>query len=327
MDSQTAALSRADAEQGRAAAAALAALASRAEDYLARSKSPNTVRAYAADWRDFSAFCGTHGLVPLPALPSALALYLTELAGRVKPSTLSRRLAAISQAHRLAGHESPTESVPVRKLLRGIRRTHGTAVVPKRPLLVAEILAILEKLPPTPIGARDRLILLIGFSGALRRSELAALDCEDIEENHEGLILTIRRGKTDPEAEGRKVGIPRGREARTCPVAALGAWKQAAGIGSGPLFRRVDRHGRVLSRMSDQTVALVVKRRSAMIGLEASELAGHSLRAGLATSAAIAGKSERAIMQQTGHRSVHMVRRYIRDGSLFRDNAAAGLGF
>jgi integrase len=179
-------------------------------------------------------------------------------------------------------------------------------------------------LPATRIGIREQALLLVGFAGAFRRSELAALDWEDVEERPEGLVVTIRRSKTDAEGQGRKVGIPRGRE--VCPVAALAAWREESGGGSGPVFRRVDRHSRLLERMSGQAVAFVVKRWAAVIGRDATEFSGHSLRAGLATSAALAGKSERAIMNQTGHRSVTMVRRYIRDGSLFRDNAAEGIG-
>jgi integrase len=311
---------------GREELGPLGGLASQAAAYVENAQAANTTRAYAADWRDFSGFCSRHGAPPLPASPATLALYLTDLASRVRVSTLTRRLSAIAQAHHLAGHESPTESTAIRKLVRGIRRTHGTAVSPKRPLLVPDLLTILEKLPPGRIGIRDRALLLIGFSAALRRSELVALDWGDLAETREGLVVTVRRSKTDQEGEGRKVAIPRGREEITCPVATLRGWQAETGATAGAVFLHVDRHGRLLGRMSDQAVALVVKRRAGAIGLAGKEFAGHSLRAGLATSAALAGKSERSIMSQTGHRSVQMVRRYIRDGNLFRENAAEGLG-
>ena len=209
----------------------------------------------------------------------------------------------------------------------GIRRRLGTAATAKRPVLVAELQAMVAALPDTLLGSRDRAILLLGFSGAFRRSELVSLNREDVLETAEGLVVTLRRSKTDQEAEGRKVAIPRGREAGTCPVRALSAWLAASGIADGPLFRRVNRHGQMLpQRLSGEAVAIVVKRWAAAAGLAPEEFAGHSLRAGLATAAAIAGKSERAIMSQTGHRSPMTVRRYIRDANLFRENAADGIG-
>lgn len=309
---------------------ALTTLAGRAEAFAAAARSPRTRLAYASDWRDFLAFCARQQLAPaLPVDPATVALYLTDLAARAKASTVTRRAAALSQIHQLAGHSSPTELPALRKLLAGIRRSLGTAPAVKRPLLASDVAAIVRQLPATRIGLRDRALLLVGFAGAFRRSELAALNWEDLEEQPQGLAVTIRRSKTDAEGQGRKVGLPRGREA--CPVAALAAWREECGatLGgatSGPVFRRVDRHGRLLARLSGQAVALVVKRRAAAIGLEASEFSGHSLRAGLATSAALAGKSERAILLQTGHRSTAMLRRYIRNGSLFQDNAAEGIG-
>ena len=308
-------------------AASIASLTSRAENYLRHAHAANTRRAYAADWKDFTGFCARHQAVSLPASPATLAVYLTDLASRVKVSTVARRLSSIAQAHELAGHESPTRSAAITKLVQGIRRTHGIAVLPKRPLLTADMLRILQELPVGRIAFRDRALLLVGFAGALRRSELVGLDWEDVTEEREGLVLTLRRSKTDPDGEGRKIAIPRGREEATCPVMALRAWQRETGLLAGAIFLRVDRHQRLLGRMSAQAVALVVKRRAAALGVDCRHFAGHSLRAGLATSAAMAGKSERSIMNQTGHRSVQMVRRYIRDASLFRDNAADGLGF
>jgi len=210
----------------------------------------------------------------------------------------------------------------------GIRRTQGTAQTGKRPVLTEDIrrMVLLLEAGRTQ-EVRDRALILLGFAGAFRRSELVGLDIEDLEFNREGLVAAIRRSKTDPEGQGRKVGIPRGGYPETCPVRAVQAWLEVLGADEGPLFRGITRHGRIDGRrLTPQSVPLVVKRLAARAGLEAADLAGHSLRAGLATSAAMAGASERAIMNQTGHRSAMMVRRYIRDGSLFRENAAAQVG-
>jgi integrase len=177
------------------------------------------------------------------------------------------------------------------------------------------------------LGLRDRALLLLGFSGAFRRSELVALDIEDLEETRDGLMVTLRRSKTDPEGEGRKIGAPQGAEQACCPLWALEQWRAGARLISGPLFRRVTRHGRVLGqRLSAEGVSIVVKRSVAQLGYDPAQFAGHRLHSGRSTSAAAAGKSERAIINQTGHRSLTTVRRYIRDGNLFRENAADGLG-
>jgi integrase len=182
-------------------------------------------------------------------------------------------------------------------------------------------------LPPGSIGIRDRALLLVGFAGAFRRSELVGLNREDVEFVSEGLVTTLRRSKTDQEGHGRKVAVPFGSNLETCPVRALQAWLDISKIASGAIFHPINRHGRIQpGRLSGEAVAIVVKRYAAACGKDASHFAGHSLRAGLATQAAIAGVSERSIMNQTGHRSTAMVRRYIRDGSLFRDNAAGRVG-
>jgi integrase len=182
-------------------------------------------------------------------------------------------------------------------------------------------------LPESLLGERDRALLLVCFAGAFRRSELVSLDVADVSFTRDGLVIHLRRSKTDQEGEGRTIGIPRGSRPMTCPVRALKEWLDFSGITAGPLFRPVNRHGQVLAtRLSDRGVARVVQRAAAAAGLDPTDVAGHSLRAGLATSAAAAGVSERAIMAQTGHKSLPMVRRYIRDGSLFIENAAAGVG-
>lgn len=183
-------------------------------------------------------------------------------------------------------------------------------------------------LPEDLLGARDRALLLVGFAGAFRRSELVGLDLSDLEWRSEGVVITLRRSKTDQEGAGNRKGLAFGRHPETCPVRALSTWLEAASIVEGPIFRGVNRHGELLpGRLTDRQVARMVKKRAAEAGIAHTEaLAGHSLRAGLATSAAMAGVSERDIMRQTGHRSVGMVRRYIREGELFRGNASASVG-
>jgi integrase len=249
------------------------------------------------------------------------------MASHRKASTLQRRLSAISQAHQAAGHPTPTRDIAVRVVFAGIRRAHGTAQTGKTPVLTADLRLMVAALPESRLGVRDRALLLLGFAGAFRRSELVGLDVTDVTVSRDGLVIRLRRSKTDQEGQGRTIGIPYGSRPMTCPVRALQDWLSYSGIKSGPLFRPLDRHGNMrATRFSDRGVARVVQRAALAAGLDPADFAGHSLRAGLATSAAAAGVSERAIMAQTGHKSLPMVRRYIRDGSLFNENAAAGVG-
>src|SRR4051812_2482043 len=307
----------------------LGRLAAQAEASFRAARAGSTLRAYAHDWKQFRGWCERNRLAPLPASPQAVILYSTDLIKNERQSlnTLSRRLAAVSQMHQQSGFESPTRTWAVKQFLQGLRRETGVAPVRKRPVLAADLREILTALPNSLLGVRDRALLLLGFAGGFRRSELVGLNVEDLEETSEGLIVTIRRSKTDQEGEGRKVGIPPGATPGACPIGAVREWRAAAGVTTGPLFRVMNRHGGVLEkRLSAEAVSLVVKRSVAKLGYDPARFGGHSLRAGLATAAAAAGKSERAIMNQTGHRSLATVRRYIRDGNLFRDNAAEGLG-
>lgn len=308
---------------------ALAVSIDRARTYAANAKATATRRGYSSDWRRFEAWCSTAGLCPLPADPETVAVYIAGLAEGHKPATIARHMAAVASRHRACGFDSPAtmKHGAVASVWAGIRRTHGTAQAAKAPVLVPDLRTMVQAMPDTLLGVRDRALLLVGFAGAFRRSELVGLNCEDVEFTADGLVVTLRRSKTDQEGEGRKVGIPFGSNPETCPTRALRAWIGASGIEGGPLFRSVNRHGQMQpGRLSGFAVALIVKRRVGAVGLDASKFAGHSLRAGLATSAAIAGASERSIMNQTGHRSSTTLRRYIRDGSLFRDNAAARVG-
>jgi integrase len=233
----------------------------------------------------------------------------------------------ISRAHKAADLPSPTTSSLVRRTHAGIRRSIGTAQLGKAPALVDDLKLMLSKLPDTRVGLRDRALLLLGFAGAFRRSELVGLDVADLEFARARLIVTLRKSKTDQEGRSRRLGIPFGSSEQTCPVRSLQAWLEAARITEGPVFRSLDLFQRVQqARLSDKAVALIVKRRAKAVGLDPARYAGHSLRAGLATSAAAAGASERVIMSQTGHRSADTVRRYIREGSLFQSNPAGMVG-
>ena len=307
---------------------ALAPAAARAQEYFRAAQAENTRRAYASDWKHFSAWCRAAGQASLPAAPETVVLYLSTLAETAKVSTLTRRISAISQAHQAANRETPTAHLMVRKLMAGIRRQKGTAQIGKRPLATADVRELLAPLDSRRIlDVRDRALLLAGFAGAFRRSELVGLDVTDLEFNGAGLIVNIRRSKTDQEGQGRRVGIPYGSNPATCPVRALEGWLAILGADEGPVFRAINRHGQLAGRrLTAQSVALVIKRLAAAAGMETKDLAGHSLRAGLATAAAAAGVPERAIMAQTGHRSLATLRKYIREGSLFLENAAARVG-
>jgi site-specific recombinase XerD len=295
--------------------------------FIRASKAENTLRGYQSDWRDFCGWCQAHGLGPLPAASETVAAYIAECAGRLKVGSIQRRLNAIAEAHKAVGLESPTHSPIVANTMKGIRRTLGTAATQKAPSLTDNIRAMLDATDAGLIGRRDRALILLGFAGAFRRSELVGLAIEDCVFGKDGLTITLRRSKVDQQGAGRKVGIPYGANPETCPVRTLQAWLEQAAFAEGPVFRSIDRHGHLgPGRLSGVDVARVVKKLVDRAGLDAAKYAGHSLRAGHATSAAIAGASERSIMNQTGHRSVQMVRRYIRDGSLFRENSAGKLG-
>ena len=296
-------------------------------EYIRASKAESTLRGYQSDWRDFCAWCEAHSLCPLPASPEAVAAYIAECAGRLKPGSIQRRLNAIAEAHKAVGLESPTHAAIVANTMKGIRRTMGTAPDQKSAALTDDIRAMVDATDTGIIGVRDRALILLGFAGAFRRSELVSLDVEDCAFGKDGLTVTLRRSKTDQQGAGRKIGIPYGSNPETCPVRVMQSWIELAAIADGPAFLSISRHGRIQpGRLSGIDVARIVKKLAERAGLDAAKYAGHSLRAGHATSAAIAGASERSIMNQTGHRSVQMVRRYIRDGNLFRENSAGKLG-
>ncbi len=301
----------------------------RARAFLRASKATSTLRAYRSDWAHFLAWCAGRGATSLPSHPETVALYLVALAATHRPATITRRLTSIAKAHAAAGHPNPatTDHIVVAETLQGIRRTLGTAQPGKTPLLTADLIQVLAHLPGDLSGARDRALLLAGYTGGLRRSELAAAAVEDLLWKDEGAVLTLRRSKTDQEGQGRQVAIPRGAHPATCPVTALRLWIEAAGLETGPLFREVDRHGRVAgARLHPNSVGAILKRAVARAGFDPRGFGGHSLRAGFATQAARNGATAFDIMRQTGHRSVATVSRYVRDAQIFRDAPAAKLG-
>ena len=301
---------------------------SKAKTYVLHSRAENTRRAYAADWLHFTFWCDCHQREALPALPDTVALYIAALADSHKPATITRRLAAISKAHSAKGYASPAslKHAAVAEVLAGIRRDCGTAQNAKNPILTADLKRLLAGTGDNLKGIRDCALLLLGFAGGFRRSELAALQVSDVAFTEDGAVVTLRRTKTDQEGQGRKVGIPYGAHPTLCPVRSLHRWIEAAALADGPLFRSVDKHGKLGASMTPQTVRLVIVGLADTAGLDASRFSAHSLRSGLATQATINGASERAIMKQTGHKSVAMVRRYVRDANLFRENAATHLG-
>ena len=302
-------------------------LIEKARGFAAAAKSARTRTEYRRDWARFTAWAEANRLKALPASATTLALYLTSMAEEgFKVASIMRALAAISAAHKAAGVASPRGKAEVQEVVRGIRRTLGVAQVQKAPLLAGNLRAVVMELPTDALGLRDRALLLLGFSGAFRRSELVALDVADLAFTDDGLEITIRRSKTDQEGAGRKIGIPLARREDACPVRSVRAWLEAAQIQDGAVFRPVNRHGRISGgRLTGRSVARIVKRSVELAGLEPAKFSGHSLRAGLVTSAAKAGKPVHAIMRQTGHRSLATVERYIRDASLFNQNAAEDL--
>lgn len=293
--------------------------------YIASSKAANTLRAYQGDWVDFAYWCRYQGRTPLPATPETIVEYFSHLADFVKANTISRKATAIAEAHRAAGLPSPTLAADVRLTLQGIRKAKGTFQQGKLPVLWDDLARVPEVFDASPLGLRSRAIILFGFAGAFRRSELVALDVEDLTFLPEGVKVFLGKAKNDPDGKGQYKGISLLRQQpRLCPVRALRAWLEAAGIGSGPLFRPLTKSGNVRpQRLSDKAVARTVKEFALRTGADPERYAGHSLRRGFATSAAQAGAQERHIMKQTGHRSDKMVRRYIEESDIFSfDNLA-----
>lgn len=287
-------------------------------DYIQHSLSDNTIRAYRADLEHFQDWGGR-----IPSVPETIAAYLSNHAVCLSMATLSRRLVSISRAHAMQNLPDPTKSEIVRLTFRGIKRLHGKPQQQVSPIMKGDLVVMLCHAADTMKGCRDRALLLMGFCAALRRSELVSVTVEDIEFTGQGIILTIPRSKTDQTGQGRRIGIPKGR-GRVCPVASVALWLEKSGIENGPVFRAVNKGGKLgEDGLSDRAVADLVKYYAEQAGIDPIRVSGHSLRSGLATSAAQNGSSSWKIRAQTGHRSDQMLARYIRDGDLFMDNAAS----
>jgi len=298
-----------------------AELVAKARDFAKASKAGSTLRCYRAIWNIFCEWCTRHGLKSMPAQPESLAVYIADQAERLRPATIKKHLAAISQAHQAAGFHSPTQSEIVHLTMQGLRRTKGTAPNQKAALRVGHVKAMVAVLPNSMVGLRDRALILLGMSTGMRRSEIAGLDMRDLTFEPEGIIITIRKSKRDQEGRGRQVPVPFGKHGSTCPVRAIRCWMQASGIRSGPLFVRLDPAGHG-ERINPKTVAAVVKRTAARAGLDPTFFGGHSLRRGFATETARAGAAERDIARTTGHASMQVLRGYIEQGRAFESAAA-----
>jgi len=302
-------------------------LADQASNFARQSKSANTRKAYKSDWKHFIAWCAMNGVISLPAPQEAIALYLTMYADLLKIATLARRLASISEAHRIAGFDSPTSASQVQLVWKGIRRTKGIQQNSKHPLLTSDLQTVFANCKDDLIGIRDRALLLLGFSGAFRRSELVAINRNDLSFVKEGIVIRLKRSKTDQEGIGTEKAIPFGSNPALCPVSGLRAWLEASEEVSDPLFVSI-RKGNMISmrRLSPKAVALILKSRLEKVGYHSEEFSGHSLRSGFCTQAAMNGASDRAIMQQTKHRTREMVDRYVRVASIWSENASTKLG-
>tara|TARA_E500000178_G_scaffold297443_1_gene304161 strand:- start:156 stop:1112 length:957 start_codon:yes stop_codon:yes gene_type:complete len=294
---------------------------------LQNSKANNTVRAYKSDFNDFTLFCSQNGFKYLPSEPKIVSLYLTHLSTKnVKMSTLKRRLVSIGVIHKLKGHYLDTKHPLIIENIMGIKRRKGSLQKGKKPLLInylKQIINVIDKEKKEEINKlRDRSIILIGFSGGFRRNEIVSLNYEDLDFVQEGLKINLRRSKTDQFGEGSIKALPYFNNTQYCPVLSLKKWTEVSNIDSGPLFRRFSKGSKLTkNRLTDQTVALLIKKYLKLAGMDSKNYSGHSLRSGFATSAADSGVDERSIMAMTGHKSSEMVRRYIKDANLFKNNA------
>ena len=294
---------------------------------LQSSKANNTVRAYKSDFSDFGLFCAQNGFKSLPSEPKIVSLYLTHLSVKnAKMSTLKRRLVSIGVIHKLKGHYLDTKHPTIIENIMGIKRRKGSFQKAKKPILISNLKAIInviDKQKKAEIKKfRDRSIILIGFSGGFRRNEIVSLDYDDLDFVSEGLKINLRRSKTDQFGEGLTKALPYFDNSKYCPVVSLKNWIEISKISSGPVFRRFIKGSKLSeNRLTDQTVALLIKEYLQLAGIDSKNYSGHSLRSGFATSAAESGAEERSIMAMTGHKSTEMVRRYIKEANLFKNNA------
>ena len=293
---------------------------------LKSSKANNTLRAYKSDFKDFGSFCAKHGFKSLPSEPKIVSLYITHLSKNSKISTLKRRLVSLSVVHKLKGHYLDTKHPIIVENLMGIKRLKGSIQKGKKPILINHLKSIINVIHEQKINdinkLRDKTIILIGFGGGFRRTELISIDHEDLEIVQEGLKISIKKSKTDQFGEGMIKGLPYLSNKLYCPVTNLKKWLEISKIKSGPIFRRFSK-GSILTekRLSDQSVVLLIKKYLKLAGIDNNNFSGHSLRSGFATVAADSGADERSIMAMTGHKTTQMVRRYIREANIFKNNA------
>ena len=294
---------------------------------LQNSKANNTVRAYKSDFNDFGLFCVQNGFKSLPSEPKIVSLYLTHLSTKdAKISTLKRRLVSIGVIHKLKGHYLDTKHPSIIENIMGIKRRKGSIQKSEKPLLISSLRSIInviaEQKNEQIKNLRDRSIILIGFSGGCRRNEIVSLDYDDLEFVAEGLKINIKRSKTDQFGEGFTKALPFFDSSQYCPVVSVQKWIEISKINSGPLFRRFTKGSNLTeNRLTDQTVALLIKEYLTLAGIDSKNYSAHSLRSGFATSAAESGVEERSIMAMTGHKTTEMVRRYIKEANLFKNNA------
>lgn len=298
-----------------------------AKKHLENSKSENTKHAYQIDWMQFLEWCRINKLLSLPADPETIVYYITFLGKTHKASSIKRKITAIAQRHETAGYISPTKTPLVKGVWEGIQRKIGTKEEGKDAIWLQDLRQIIESIPQdTLIGIRNRALLVMGWAGALRRSEITNLNIEDISKTRDGLILHLNRSKTDQKGEGQEVALPYGSYPLTCPVRSFEDWIAAAGIVNGPLFLSINRHGNILGRLTPQSIRLIVKDCCEKVGLDSERYGAHSLRSGFCSTAARAGKPEHQIMKQTRHKRSDSLQRYIKKATLFEDNAASGIG-
>ena len=294
---------------------------------LQNSKAINTVRAYKSDFRDFELFCVKNSFKYLPSEPKIVSLYLTHLSSKdAKMSTLKRRLVSIGVIHKLKGHYLDTKHPSIIENIMGIKRRKGSKQSGKKPILINSlklIIDVIDQIDSEEIKKlRDRSIILIGFSGGFRRNEIVSINYDDLDFMSEGLKINVRKSKTDQFGEGFTKALPYFDSSQYCPVVSIKNWLNISKINSGPVFRRFVKGSKLSkNRLTDQTVALLIKQYLNLAGIENKNYSGHSLRSGFATSAAESGAEERNIMAMTGHKSTEMVRRYIKDANLFKNNA------
>ncbi len=293
---------------------------------LKSSKANNTLRAYKSDFKDFGLFCAKHGFNSMPTEPKVVSLYLTHLSNNSKISTLRRRLVSIGVVHKLKGHYLDTKHPIIIENLMGIKRKKGSVQIGKKPILINHLKQIINVIDEQKVEKikklRNKTLILLGFGGGFRRSELISIDKEDLDFVDEGVKITLRRSKTDQFGEGLIKGLPYFINEKYCPVTNLKNWLILSKIKTGPIFRRFKK-GTIITdhRLTDQSVVLIIKDCLKIAGIENQNFSGHSLRSGFATVAAASGADERSIMAMTGHKNTQMVRRYIKDANLFKNNA------